>query len=152
MAAVIQLRTGQALVEHGTDLPRPARATGPQLEVIHGGRSSASRRLRRTYLARRVAVLAGALVVAWLLVQLVGAAFAPLGGSDAAQVAPPSAVHVVASGDTLWGLAESIDPQADPRDVVDQIVQMNEVGTPGAPLGPDLQLRVGGELRLPVDS
>jgi hypothetical protein len=34
--------------------------------------------------------------------------------------------------------------------VVDRIIALNEVGTPGAPLGPDLELRVGTQLRLPA--
>ncbi|MGH8824466.1 MAG: LysM peptidoglycan-binding domain-containing protein [Jiangellaceae bacterium] len=40
---------------------------------------------------------------------------------------------VVESGDTMWGLARSIDAQADPRAVVDAIVELN-----GLPSGADI--------------
>ncbi|MEP7060137.1 MAG: LysM peptidoglycan-binding domain-containing protein [Actinomycetota bacterium] len=33
--------------------------------------------------------------------------------------------YVVRSGDTLWGIARSVDPSADPRAVIDQIQRMN---------------------------
>lgn len=41
----------------------------------------------------------------------------------------------VLSGDTLWGIAEAIAPDADPRDVVAEIMSLNQLGsaslTPG---------------------
>lgn len=33
--------------------------------------------------------------------------------------------HIVAPGDTLWQLAVSIDPGADPRETVDRIMRLN---------------------------
>jgi len=149
MAAVIQLRTAPALdPRQGHPIPG---SIGPQLSLIHGGRSARARRLRRTFLLRRAVVLAIAVTVVWVLAQLLGAVFATPAGSSGTPVgATAPAVHQVRSGDTLWALATRVDPDADPRDVVDRIIALNEVGTPGAPLGPDLELRVGTQLRLPA--
>lgn len=152
MAAVISLRTAPALdTPHGTT-PGGAASPRPRLTVIDGGRSSAALRRRRTFMARRALVLTALVVAVWLVVQLSGAVMSSQGSTVPAPASSSAAVHRVAPGDTLWALATSVDPAADPRDVVDRIVQMNAVGTPGAPLGPDLQLRVGADLRLPVGS
>jgi len=46
--------------------------------------------------------------------------------------------HTVLSGDTLWGIASMIDPGADPRDVVEQIMSLN--GLTNATVSPGQQL------------
>jgi hypothetical protein len=46
--------------------------------------------------------------------------------------------HTVLSGDTLWGIAAIIDPGADPRDVVEQIMTLN--GLTNAAVSPGQQL------------
>ncbi|MFN7149600.1 MAG: LysM peptidoglycan-binding domain-containing protein [Microthrixaceae bacterium] len=152
MAAVIELRTGRDLSDSSFS---PARHTAPApaptpLRVIHGGRSLAARRMRRTFMLRRVAVAVAAVLLVWFGVQVVGAAFAPLPASGSPGV-ELGAVHRVAPGDTLWALASSVDPQTDPRDVVDQIVALNGPGSPGSALDDDLHLLAGRELRLPTD-
>ena len=45
--------------------------------------------------------------------------------------------------------AEAVAPESDPRDVVEQIIDMNRGGPAVTPAG---QLRAGEELRLPVGS
>ncbi|WP_292834682.1 LysM peptidoglycan-binding domain-containing protein [Microbacterium sp.] len=84
-----------------------------------------STRLRLTVRGRRVLALLAALpAVVSLVVAIVsgGGALAsregsaPLGTFDQLTVAP---------GDTLWSIAESVAPGADPRDVVDAIVRLN---------------------------
>ena len=147
MAAVIQLRTGQSLAPDGPSSSGP-HAAGPQLRLIHGGRSPVARSMRRTFLLRRAVVLAVALVVLWVLVQVVQAALMPV-GAEASPVAPPGSVHLVQSGDTLWQLAAAVDPDADPRDVVDRIIELNQGS--GA-VAADGTLRAGAELRLPSGS
>lgn len=151
MAAVIELRTGRDLSDSSFSPARhaaPAPAPTP-LRVIHGGRSLAARRMRRTFLLRRVAVAVAAVLMLWAGVQVVSAAATPLpAGSPAVEL---GAVHRVAPGDTLWALASSVDPQADPRDVVDRIVALNDPGSPGSALDADLHLLAGRELRLPTD-
>lgn len=147
MAAVIELRTGRALDEAPGvhDRPEPA---GPGLRLIHGGRSAQARQMRRVFLVRRIAVVVGLVLAVWFLAQLVGAAFTPIGtaGTPMSQVA---AVHQVRQGDTLWALAAAVDPDADPRDVVDQIISLNQ-GNPAISAGG--QLLAGESLRLPVGS
>jgi len=64
--------------------------------------------------------------------------------SDAAQqIAPraPLAQTTVHAGDTLWSVAKRIAPQNDPRDVVEQIREVNHLGT--------AQLKAGQQLLLP---
>lgn len=145
MAAVIELRTGQALADERHVGSRTS-VDGPRLRVIHGGRSPLARQMRRTFLVRRALVVVAAVLVVWLVAQVVGAAFAPT-GSGAAPLASPGQTHLVQPGDTLWGLAAAVDPQADPRDVVDDIIELNRGGAAVSPGG---QLRAGEELRLPV--
>jgi nucleoid-associated protein YgaU len=152
MAAVIHFRSDHLRSDALPARPRPSAdrpARAPQLRVIHGGRSVEARQLRRTFVLRRVGVVVAVVVASWLLVQMVMAAATPL-STGAAPAAPLSSVHVVESGQTLWGLATSVDADADPRDVVDRIVAMNDPGAPGSALSADLQLLAGRELRLPV--
>jgi hypothetical protein len=147
MAAVIELRTGQALTEAPGVHDRPAPA-GPGLRLIHGGRSAQARQMRRVFLVRRLAVVAGLILAAWFLAQLVGAALTPI-DTAGAPVAEVAAVQQVRQGDTLWALAAAVDPDADPRDVVDQIISLNQ-GNPAISAGG--QLIAGESLRLPVGS
>jgi hypothetical protein len=145
MAAVIELRTGQALESPGMHpVSAPAR---PGLQLIHGGRSAQARQMRRVFLVRRLAVVLGAVLAIWLLGHVIGAALMPVGGASPA--AELSAVHQVRQGDTLWALAAAVDPDADPRDVVDEIVRLNQ-GSPA--ISGDGQLLAGEALRLPVGS
>jgi hypothetical protein len=48
--------------------------------------------------------------------------------------------HTVLAGDTLWGIASIIDPGADPRDVVTQIMTLN--GLTNASVSPGQQLAI----------
>jgi nucleoid-associated protein YgaU len=48
--------------------------------------------------------------------------------------------HVVRSGETLWGIAESAYPGSDPRDGVYRIEQANHL--PGAAISPGMVLRL----------
>jgi len=50
--------------------------------------------------------------------------------------------HVVLPGETLWGLAATVDPHADPRDVVAELVSLNALQSPG--------LQIGQRVALPV--
>jgi len=43
-------------------------------------------------------------------------------------------------GDTLWSIAESIAPAADPRDVVDEIVRVNALSSGALQAGQTLAL------------
>ena len=142
MAAVIEFRTGSAIQEPSFT-PEPARR--PQLSVIHGGRSPHVRRLRRTYLRRRLLVAVAALAV----VMFLGAAASAAMSGGAATTARTE-VHTVRPGDTLWRVAVAADPQADPRDVIDRIVQLNSGS--GGTFSPDAPLRVGQQLTVPANA
>lgn len=57
---------------------------------------------------------------------------------------PRTEVVVVAPGETLWDIAREMDPEEDPRSVVAEIAELNDVPDAGA-------LRVGQPISVPVD-
>lgn len=85
-----------------------------------------------------------------LLAALVAVLFAAFSlGRSASEAAPPTAALVTAEhrvtvqqGDSLWTLARRIAPDNDPRDVVAQIRDLNDLGSP--------RLQPGQQLVLPV--
>jgi hypothetical protein len=174
MAAIIDIRTGEGLAEQLTahDLalagfdPRrsTSRANAPQLRVIHGGKSAVAQQRRQVFLLRRalvLAVLSAALLGAGLLLrsgfnaatsEQSMSTSATQGGAaqaGAASLIDTSVPYFVQSGDSLWTLAERVSPQDDPRDVVDQILELN-AGSDG--FSSDAPLRVGQTIRLPASS
>lgn len=73
---------------------------------------------------RRRLALVGALLVALALASVLVESL--LGARGAGAVRPVSTVAVVVQpGDTVWSIAASIDPGADPRPIVDAIVEAN---------------------------
>ena len=97
----------------------------------------------RVYRRRRVAVLFAVLsVVAVPGVVLATAgtqpSTIPTASAPAAAVTP--AVYVVQPGDTLWSIAHKVNSSADPREVVDKLVQLNG----SAALQPGQRLRLSG--------
>lgn len=99
-------------------------------------------RLRLTARGRRVVLAVASVPLA------IGIAFAALSGGSAVasgeEVATASFETVtVMPGDTLWTIAESIAPGADPRDVIGDITRLN-VLQGGA-------LQIGQELAIPAE-
>jgi nucleoid-associated protein YgaU len=95
----------------------------------------------------RLAALAGAVLLTVLLVSgaASGRAEAPAGGSG-------GEVHVVAEGDTLWDIARSVvGPEGDPRPVVEEIRELNDLGT-SSTLLPGVRLAVPRGLSLSASS
>jgi LysM repeat protein len=95
-----------------------------------------------TRLTRRGRVLLLALLVAVLF-----GAFSL--GRSASQAAPPSAAGAtelqrvtVQPGDSLWVIAQQVAPEHDPRDVVAEIRDLNDLTS--------VELRAGQQLVLPV--
>ncbi|MGY1552314.1 LysM peptidoglycan-binding domain-containing protein [Microbacterium sp. A588] len=87
----------------------------------------ATTRLRLTTRGRRVLLALAALPLA------AGIGFAALSGGSAlasGEAAEPVQFEsvIVLPGDTLWSIAESIAPGADPRTVIDDIQQLNLLG------------------------
>lgn len=99
-------------------------------------------RLRLTRRGRLVftALLALPLVIGVLLGTLASGG-AVAGIDDGAGPAVFDTV-VVGAGDTLWGIAESIAPTADPRDVILEIMQLNGLRDPVVQPGQRLALPV----------
>ena len=91
----------------------------------------APRRLRLTRRGRIVVAILAALAVCGLFVA----------GASAAQASGPAAAHgnatqvIVQPGDTLWSIAQSADPNADARAVVQQILQANRLTNPDITAG-----------------
>ncbi len=71
-------------------------------------------------------------MLAAVLVSTLWAAGRALGGSraEAGGSLEPVRRHVVAEGETLWGIARIlVGPEADPRPVIDEIREANGLGT-----------------------
>ncbi|MGO4692246.1 LysM peptidoglycan-binding domain-containing protein [Glaciibacter sp. 2TAF33] len=113
--------------------------------VAHSGFASAP--TTRLHLTRRGRVVFTTLAA----VPLVAAAlaFALNGGIAAAtsELGQSSAVQfdyvTVQSGQSLWELAESIAPTADPRDVIADIVRLNQLQSEDVQPGQSLALPAG---------
>jgi hypothetical protein len=132
--------------------PEPIRPASPALRVIEGGR--AHPRSRPGALRHAVVLLAAGLLAAVLLALALGAGVRALGaGAAAPQPAPTAAssapatpvvpddgVVVVRAGDTLWGIAQALDPDGDVRVLVDRLAER----AGGAALRPGQRIDVRG--------
>jgi len=118
--------------------PRPVAGRGMGKGVLSG----AARRRRARAWRRRI-LLATAALAALVALALPwgGAGGAPLtpGPARAGVTVAPHSVYVVQPGDTLWSIAQRLDPTGDPRVIVAELE---------ARLGSDT-LHVGQHLRLP---
>ncbi|MGO1234955.1 MAG: LysM peptidoglycan-binding domain-containing protein [Microbacterium gubbeenense] len=82
-------------------------------------------RLRLTTRGRRVlAALAALPVIAGIAIGTF-AGGAALGSNDAGAPSGTFQSVTVMPGDSLWGIAERVAPEADPRDVVSEIISLN---------------------------
>lgn len=114
-----------------TTTTAPARAVEPRTE----GPPAAGLRLTRR---GRLAVFLTCLAVACAgLVMVAGAA---LGTGEAGEPVPTEQV-TVQPGDTLWGIASQAVPGADPRDVIEQIRDLNRIGA---------SLQAGEKIQVPI--
>ena len=100
-------------------------------------------RLRLTLRGRRVlaALAAVPAVVAISLAMISGGT--ALANRDAGAPAQSFSTVTVSFGDTLWSIAESVAPEADPRDVVDAIVRLNALD--------GVSLEAGQSLAIPAE-
>lgn len=119
----------------------PAGHGPPSLAVVGSSRSPAPEVYRR----RRLVVLAAVVASLVALVSLAQPALAAFVGGEAEALGPsverlePGAVYVVEPGDTLWSIARALEPEGDPRPVVDRLEELT-----GGPV-----LQVGQEVPLP---
>lgn len=148
MAAIIDIHTGSRISSPPAGTETTVRG-GATLRVIPGGLSPEVIHMRRIYLFRRclvalvlLAVIAGAGMLAKSLATGSGSTRTPLAGS--------SEQYTVHQGDTLWGVARSIAPDSDPRDVIDQIAAVNSAD--GVVFDANTPLTPGQRLMVPVSS
>ena len=120
------------------DLPSAVRATAHVNSAQEG--AAPKPRLRLTKRGRRVFTTLAALplVVAALAFALNGGV--ATASSDGSTV--PVETVTVGAGQSLWELAGEIDPEADPRDVISDLVSFNHLST--------TQLTPGQQLDVPT--
>jgi LysM repeat protein len=127
-----------------------ARAAHPAGKGLGGPRQAPGSRhaerqapLRLTRRGRHV-VRAG-VVLLMLLLMTVAALGLARGASAADGPVPRVTVvtHVVLPGETLWGIAQQVAPDDDPRDTVARIVEFNAMTSPAVQAGQRLALPPG---------
>ena len=106
-------------------------------------RPARSTRLRLTLRGRRVLATLAAIpaVVAISLAMVSGGS--ALASRDAGTSAESFSTVTVSFGDTLWSIAETVAPEADPRDVIDAIVRLNALE--------GVSLEAGQSLAIPAE-
>ncbi|MDQ3485490.1 MAG: LysM peptidoglycan-binding domain-containing protein [Actinomycetota bacterium] len=141
--AVVDIAPHPIRARHLAPVPTAQRAPRPVASSRSVASTQASVRGAQadTRLTRR-----GRLVLLTLALVLAFAVFTVLSGpamstGDAHHPAPHSVV--VASGETLWSIAQRIAPGQDPRDVIAEIVDLNALSDAGA-------IRVGQKLFVPA--
>ncbi|GAA2756654.1 hypothetical protein GCM10009872_20140 [Actinopolymorpha rutila] len=125
---------------------RPPRPRGVRSCVLPAGGQGGASTLRLTRRGRLVLTTLSALA-ALALVGVLGllaqAAFdAPAGGSAGSTA---TTTITVEPGETMWGIATQLTPNADPRATVDEIARLNDLSRAG-------DLRVGQRLVVPVQA
>ncbi|HWR86064.1 MAG TPA: LysM peptidoglycan-binding domain-containing protein [Rhodoglobus sp.] len=117
-----------ATIGYGTGIiPASGRPAQPRLRLTKRGRGVLT------------TLAAAPLVVgAFLFALNGGGATASLQSSDV-----PFEYVTVEAGQSLWSVAESIAPQADPRDVIEQLKDLNRLGS--------TELLAGQQLAIPVE-
>lgn len=119
------------------EMEYPAGGAGSPSRGTEGRSQQPLRLTRRGWLV--LVVLPLAMVAASLMI-LTGAFTAPAQASDSASQLSltPTVSVTVQPGESLWGIASALAPERDPRDVVADIVQLNNLTggavTPGQQL------------------
>lgn len=111
--------------------------------TFHDFRSTpAPARIRLTRRGRMVFFGIPAMLLVAALLSLAGFLNSPAKASDnQSQLQPPVAVSVtVQPGQSLWGIAGAAAPERDPRDVIAEIIQLNDLR--GGRIQPGQQLFV----------
>lgn len=109
----------------------------PRVLRVDGRRSVAATLTGVRWGRLLVLVACVALVVAAGAVAVARAGAQPVRVGDGATVvrAPALTAHTVAPGETLWSLADTAAPQADPRETVDRIMRLNGLTGPQVQIG-----------------
>lgn len=114
---------GRVSPEPGRHFVRPATMLRSNREVL------VEAPLRLTRRGRVVLIGLPFLVLTALLLSLAGFLLSPAKASDSAGdlTVTPTVSVVVQPGSSLWGIAAAAAPERDPRDVVTEIVQLNNL-------------------------
>lgn len=141
MAAVIDPAAMSPSVVRPTEVDSRAQRPGrPHLVVVEGGRGDVGLVRQRRRRNRRAIALARGVVVVWAVAMLgIGAVRAVVGWGEGPSVVVPTE-HVVAPGETLWGIARDLGLGGDVRVVVDELARANGGS----------QVRAGQVLRVPA--
>lgn len=94
-------------------------AISPQVRTLH--------LTRRGRALRAAAVFAGVALVASPVVTRVGESFAGQLAPSSVVVSSPAVTVEVVAGDTLWGIARRMFPQEDPRRMIAEIRETNQL-------------------------
>ncbi|MDA9786724.1 LysM peptidoglycan-binding domain-containing protein [Pontimonas sp.] len=86
-------------------------------------------------------VLSALLALPVLVVSLFLAAPGAL--ADSAEVGDSHDYVTVLAGDTLWTIAESVAPESDPRDVVHEIMKLNQLSSAALTPGQEIAIPLG---------
>ncbi len=83
----------------------------------------------RTVLTQRGRVVLGLFTTAAVLavLALLFATFAPNAAASTSQVGSATEIQIVKPGQTLWQIAATLDPAADPRETIDRILDLNSL-------------------------
>ena len=117
-----------------TTLPRTARP----VRAAHSARSTQARQPIRLTARGRAAVFFLLSVVTLLLILI--AAGGTTADASATAGGPATASVVVQAGDSLWSISKSLQPNGDPRSMMQTLVELN--GLKGGELIPGQQLIV----------
>jgi len=96
----------------------------------------------RITLRGRLVLVALVVAVAFAVICLGQAALSPQARAGSESSPDASRTWVVQPSETLWSIAEQVDPDADPRETVARIVSMNDL--------PDSGVLVGQEIHVPA--
>lgn len=122
---------------------RPARPPHLRLVPAAGAAPAGARHQPPVRLTRRGRVVLRSLVVLVMLGLLAGVALTMARRATASDgPARPVVVahHVVLPGETLWGIATSLAPEADPRDTVARILEFNALASSAVQAGQSLAI------------
>ena len=90
----------------------------------------------------RLVLVALVVALAFAVISLGQAALSPQAQAGSETSSDASRTWVVQPNETLWSIAEQVDPDADPRETVARIVSMNDL--------PDSAVLVGQEIHVPA--
>ncbi|MFC7848590.1 LysM peptidoglycan-binding domain-containing protein [Arthrobacter sp. NPDC057388] len=104
------------------------------VQFAAAGRAAAARpgkppRLRLTRRGRIVLIGLPLILLAALILSLAGLLNSPAKAADNAGglAVTPTVTVTVQPGESLWAIAGKVDPERDPRDVIADIVQLNDL-------------------------